>query len=70
MTRLPDVVDFNELDHPALIDIFRTIDASIAALVASDPAFRVKPAAKRRRPQGTQASATRRRASRMQQAAA
>lgn len=69
MTRLPDIIDFDEMDHPELIRVFRGIDAGIAALVACDPAFRPKPASKRRRPGKASATGTRRRASQIQQAA-
>lgn len=48
MHRLPQTIDFNDLDYPELADIFRSIDAGIAAIVASDPAFRRKPAHRRR----------------------
>ncbi len=48
MTRLPDSIDFDESDHPELTSIFRGIDAAIAAVIASDPAFRPRPTSKRR----------------------
>ncbi|WP_332685726.1 hypothetical protein [Devosia sp.] len=68
MTRLPDIIDLDEMDHPELIRIFRGIDAGITELVASDPTFRPKPASKRR-PGKDSATGTRRRASQIQQAA-
>lgn len=58
MPRLPQTIDFNDLDYPELTDIFRSIDAGIAAIVASDPAFRPKPAQKRRARTGKTGSAT------------
>jgi hypothetical protein len=48
MTRLPQTTDFNALDFPELSGIFRQIDAGIAAIIASDPAFRPKAPHKRR----------------------
>ena len=71
MTRLPDTTDFDESDHPELASIFRGIDAAIAAVIASDPAFRPRPAGKRRRsvsPVAAKPAATR--ARRKQRAAA
>ena len=47
MTRLPQTIDFNEADHPGLTHIFHELDLGIAAIIASDPAFRPK-ATKRR----------------------
>ncbi|GLQ53884.1 hypothetical protein [Devosia nitrariae] len=58
MPRLPDAIDFNDLDYPELTDIFHSIDAGIAAIVASDPAFRRKPAQKRRARTGKAGGAT------------
>jgi hypothetical protein len=48
MPRLPHTIDFNDQDYPELAHIFRGIDISIAAIVASDPALRTKPTPKRR----------------------
>lgn len=48
MPRLPQTIDFDELAYPELGDIFRGIDVAIAAIVSSDPAFRPRPAHKRR----------------------
>ena len=48
MPRLPHTIEFNDLDFPELSDIFRSIDAGIAAIVASDPTLRPRPAQKRR----------------------
>jgi hypothetical protein len=49
MHHLPQTIDFNAADYPELSDIFRSIDAGIAAIVATDPAFRQKQAHKRRK---------------------
>ena len=57
MHRLPQTLDFNDADYPELSDIFRGLDAAIAAIVAADPSFRPKPAHKRRRP-GAKSAAT------------
>lgn len=48
MPRLPQTIDFNDLDYPELADIFRSIDMGIAAIVASDPAMRPRTAQTRR----------------------
>lgn len=48
MPRLPHSIDFNDQDFPALADIFRGIDIGIAAIIASDPAMRPRPARQRR----------------------
>lgn len=50
MPRLPKTSDFNEADHPELIEIFKNIDSSIASIIASDFTFRPKPARRRRVP--------------------
>jgi hypothetical protein len=42
------MIDFNEAEFPGLEGIFRDVDNAIAAIIASDPAFRVKRAASRR----------------------
>jgi uncharacterized protein YdeI (YjbR/CyaY-like superfamily) len=39
MKKLPPIT-LGEDEHPELIDIFHSIDAGIAAIIASDPAFR------------------------------
>ena len=49
MAKLPSTIDFNEADHPALSHIFHELDLGIAALIASDPAFRPKPIKRRSR---------------------
>lgn len=49
MPRLPNTIDFNADDYPELSDIFRGIDAGIAAIVAADPTLRPNPAHKRRK---------------------
>lgn len=61
MHRLPHTVDFNADDFPELSDIFRGIDAGIAAIVAADPTLRPNPAHKRRKRTGTTPAAARRR---------
>jgi predicted alpha/beta hydrolase len=48
MLKLPKNIHFDEAQFPGLRDIFREIDTAIATIVASDPAFRPKPAVKRR----------------------
>lgn len=48
MLKLPRNSHFDEAQFPGLGEIFRDIDTAIAAIVASDPAFRPKPALKRR----------------------
>jgi hypothetical protein len=70
MTRLPDITDFNAADFPELGDIFRSIDAGIAAIIASDPAFRPKQPHKRRKARNGKSGGTARRSSRVQRAAA
>lgn len=57
MPRLPHSVDFNDLDYPELTDILRGIDIGIAAIIASDPAMRPKPA-RQRRPRGAKSGMT------------
>ncbi|WEK06558.1 MAG: hypothetical protein P0Y65_10040 [Candidatus Devosia phytovorans] len=42
MARLPHTIAFNDLDYPELADILRGIDIGIAAIIASDPAMRIK----------------------------
>lgn len=69
MPSLPDVLDFDEMSYPELTAIFRQIDLGIAAIVASDPAFRQKPPHKRRSRTAATVGA-KRRTSRGQQAAA
>ena len=69
MPSLPDVTDFNEMSYPELTAIFRQIDLGIAAIVASDPAFRPKPPHKRRSRTAATAGAKRRPARRQQAAA-
>ncbi len=70
MTRLPHTIDFDESQHPELTSIFRGIDAAIAAVIASDPAFRPRPASKRRRPAAKGAATPTARTRRSQRAAA
>ena len=70
MTRLPASIDFDETDHPELSAIFRSIDAGIAAIVASDPAFRPKAAHKRRRSFGATTGSTKRQSGRTHRQAA
>jgi hypothetical protein len=70
MPRLPAIIDFCETDYPALTAIFDDIDAGIAAIIAGDPAFRPKPAHKRRPARATKTGTTARRIRRKQQAAA
>jgi hypothetical protein len=70
MTRLPANIDFDETAHPELSAIFRGIDAGIAAIVASDPAFRPKAAHKRRRPLGATTAPAKRQSSRPHRQAA
>lgn len=48
MTKLPEIIDFDETQFPALQPIFQDMDTAIAAMIASDPAFRPKPTPKRR----------------------
>ncbi|GHA21499.1 hypothetical protein GCM10007989_16050 [Devosia pacifica] len=48
MPTLPPIVEVDERQFPELRDVFLAIDAGIAALVASDPAFRPKRAHRRR----------------------
>ena len=48
MPKLPAIVDFNEAAFPGLEQIFREVDCAIAAIIASDPAFRIKRANTRR----------------------
>ena len=55
MHQLPRITAFDAASHPALGDIFRSIDAGIAAIVAADPAFRAKPVRQRRQPSARQA---------------
>ncbi|SMQ72909.1 hypothetical protein SAMN06295905_2169 [Devosia lucknowensis] len=52
MPRLPHTIDFDDRAFPELAEIFRGIDLGIAAIVASDPTMRPKPAQKRRQGQG------------------
>ena len=54
MHRLSQPADFDTARYPELSSIFRSIDAGIAAIVAADPAFRPKPARRRRAPAGKQ----------------
>jgi hypothetical protein len=70
MIRLPHTIDFDESQHPELTSIFRGIDAAIAAVIASDPAFRPRPASKRRRPARTVGAGSKTRPRRTQRAAA
>jgi hypothetical protein len=49
MRKLPDMIDFNEAEHPSLTNIFREVDSAIATIIASDPAFRPKQVARRAR---------------------
>ncbi len=70
MTRLPETIDFDESNHPELVSVFRDIDAAIAAVIASDPAFRPRPAGKRRRPVASVAAKPAVRARRKQRVAA
>ena len=56
MIRLPHSIHFNDMDHPELLDVFSRIDAGIAAIIASDPSFRPKPAGKRRKQAKTTAA--------------
>ena len=49
MPKLPATIDFNEADHPALSQIFHELDLGIAAIIASDPAFRPKQSKRRSR---------------------
>lgn len=51
MPRLPHSVEFNDLDYPELTDVLRGIDIGIAAIIASDPTMRPRPA--QRRPRST-----------------
>ena len=60
MPRLPHTIEFNDRDFPEFADIFRAIDQGIAAIVASDPTMRPKPAQQRRQRQGKPAPAVRR----------
>ena len=55
MPRLPHSVEFNDLDYPELTDVLRGIDIGIAAIIASDPTMRPRPA--QRRPRGTKSGA-------------
>lgn len=48
MPKLPAIVDFDETQFPGLENIFRELDSAIAAIVASDPAFRAKRTVRRR----------------------
>ncbi|HEY0032346.1 MAG TPA: hypothetical protein VGB81_03690 [Devosia sp.] len=48
MPKLPVLVDFDETQFPGLQDIFRELDSAIAAIVASDPAFRARRTIRRR----------------------
>lgn len=52
MHQLPPITDVDAANYPELCDIFRSIDAGIAAIVAADPAFRAKSAHTRREPVG------------------
>jgi len=52
MHRLPPITAFDAASYPELSEVFRSIDAGIAAIVAADPAFRAKPAHRRRAPAG------------------
>lgn len=70
MTRLPENVDFDEARFPDLADIFHGIDASIAAIIASDPAFRGKPTHKRRAVSKSRAASRKGSARRIDRAAA
>lgn len=49
MPRLPQNIDFDASAFPELSEIFLTIDAGIAAIVAADPTMRPKPALHRRK---------------------
>lgn len=40
MPKLPANIDFDETHFPGLEEIFRDVDQAIAAIIASDPAFR------------------------------
>lgn len=48
MPRLPQMTDFDDSRFPQLAHVFRSVDIGIAAIVASDPSMRPKPAIKRR----------------------
>ncbi len=58
MLKLPHTIHFDEAQFPGLHDIFRELDTAIAAIVASDPAFRPKPAGQRRSRAAGASSAT------------
>lgn len=70
MTRLPETIDFDETAFPELTQIFHGIDAGIAAIIASDPAFRPRPAHKRRPSRDRKAGTAPRRPGRVQKKAA
>jgi hypothetical protein len=48
MPKLPETIEFDEAQLPALQHIFHDLDNAIAALIASDPAFRASRTIKRR----------------------
>jgi hypothetical protein len=48
MPKLPEIIDFDETQFPALQHIFHDLDTAIAAMVASDPSFRARSSVKRR----------------------